>query len=372
MTELLPWIIVLLIIALAGGYALGRKAAVRASPAASMPPARRAAGPAATPAPIQGTRPAAAPAVAAAHSHAEAPAQAAAPAGAALPAAVLSRVATWGYQLQNLNLAKAAASPFDLLVIDYSKDGSDEAALKPAEIERLQRKPDGGRRIVIAYVSVGEAESYRFYWQRGWKRDKPAWLLGENPDWKENYAVCFWEPGWQALMCGGPEAYLDRIIAQGFDGIYLDKCDVTDDLREHFKSAARSRRDLDGDMVAFVERLSSYAKARRPGFLVIMQNAEVLLERPTLRAAIDAVAKEELLYGLDAPERPNSKGEIAESRDLLDLLKDDGKPVLMVEYLDSAPKIRSAIEEARRLGYILYVAPKDRELDRLNAAPAAV
>ena len=32
-----------------------------------------------------------------------------------------------------------------------------------------------------------------------------------------------------------------RLIELGFDGIYLDKCDVTDDLREHFKAAARSR-----------------------------------------------------------------------------------------------------------------------------------
>ena len=47
-------------------------------------------------------------------------------------------VRSWGYQLQDLDLVRAAASPFDLLVIDYTKDGSEATRLKPAEIERLK------------------------------------------------------------------------------------------------------------------------------------------------------------------------------------------------------------------------------------------
>lgn len=365
MSDLLPWVIVVIIIAMAAGYVLGHKAASRARPAASPPPAT----PARTPASpeVRPQTPAERPANVTPMPAPKSP-SIAADAGAS-PVALLKTISNWGYQLQDLKLPKAEASPFDLLVIDYARDGTDETALKPAEIERLKRKPDGSRRLVIAYLSIGEAESYRFYWQRDWKRTKPTWLLGENPDWEENYAVCFWDPGWQQLICGNPSAYLDRIIAQGFDGIYLDKCDVTDDLRHHFKAAAKSRTDLDGDMVAFVQRLSAYAKAKKPGFAIIMQNAETLLERPALRAAIDGVAKEELLFGLDAAERPNTKGEIAEVVDLLNLLKDDGKPVLVVEYLEAPAKIRDAIAATSKLDYVLYVAPKDRELDRLASGP---
>ncbi|MFM9942849.1 MAG: MJ1477/TM1410 family putative glycoside hydrolase [Hyphomicrobiaceae bacterium] len=360
MTDLLPWIIILIIVALAAGYVLGRKATTRAAPSTAAPNHPVAAG-------LQtvANRPTSQP-LAAKPAVAPASRPASSDAGAV---AALANVKSWGYQLQHLKLDKAAASPYDLLVIDYARDGSDDTALKPAELDRLKRKPDGSRRLVIAYLSIGEAESYRFYWQNTWKKQKPAWLLGENPEWEENYSVCFWDPGWQQLMCGNPQAYLDRIIAQGFDGIYLDKCDVTEDLKRHFKAAAKSRPDLDADMVAFVQRLSAYAKAKRPGFVIIMQNAEPLLERPALRAAVDAMGKEELLFGLDSPERPNTKGEIAYSRDLLDLMKDEGKPILMVEYLDNPAKIRAAAAEAKRLGYVLYVAPKDRELDRLTAAP---
>ncbi len=379
MTDVLPWIIVLLIIAIAGGYVLGRKAATRTVPSPHSPPATPGSQPVSTtsvasrsnvpsPRPVGGgvRGPEAPPASQSGAAHQSAGV------GASAAVASLADVRSWGYQLQHLDLQKAAVSPYDLLVIDYSKDGSNEGILTPTEIDRLKRKPDGGRRFVVAYLSIGEAESYRPYWQPGWKRNKPEWLLGENPEWEENYAVCFWEPGWQNLMCGSPDAYLDRILAQGFDGIYLDKCDVVDDLREHFKSTARSRKDLEGDMVAFVQRLSAYAKAKHPGFVVIMQNAEPLLERPALRAAIDAVGKEELLFGLDSPEKPNTKGEIAWSHDLMQLIAADGKPVFMVEYLDNPAKIREAATEAKKRGYILYVAPKDRELDKLAAAPPLV
>lgn len=279
--------------------------------------------------------------------------------------ALLSRAGSWGYQLQDLDLKRAQASPFDVLVVDYAKDGSDETALTPAEVQSLQRKPDGSRRLVLAYISIGEAESYRSYWRKEWKRQRPAWLLKENPDWEENYSVCFWDPDWQSLICGSADAYLDRILARGFDGIYLDKCDVTEDLKRHERKAAATRNDLDGDMVAFVQRLAAYARIKRPGFLVVMQNAEALLERPELRRTIDAVAKEELLYGVDGVEKANDRDEVAWSRERLDLMRRDGKPVLVVEYLNDRSKIAKAAEGIRKLGYVLYVSDKDRELDKL-------
>jgi cysteinyl-tRNA synthetase len=281
------------------------------------------------------------------------------------PRPTLSRVKSWGYQLQNLDIANAAKSPFDLLVIDYSKDGSDEEALKPAELARLQKKPDGSRRLVIAYLSIGEAESYRYYWDDRWKKAKPGWMLGENPEWKENYAVCFWEPEWQKLFCGSPDAYVDKILAAGFDGIYLDKCDVYEDMRRHYKKAAGSRPDLERDMVAFVERLSLYAKSKDPSFAVIMQNAEALLDDARLMKAIDGVAKEELVYGVDSPEKLNTREDFEWSHDQLAKAKAAGKLVLVVEYLNAKDKIRQADQLVEQAGFVLHVSPKNRELDTL-------
>lgn len=280
----------------------------------------------------------------------------------ATPAAVHS----WGYQLQHLDLRRAAESPFDLLVIDPSRDGSDDGTLSAAEVARLKTKPDGIRRLVIAYLSIGEAESYRGYWQTNWKKQKPAWLLAENPEWKENYAVCYWDPGWQSIMCGSTDARLDRILAAGFDGVYLDKCDVYEDMRHRRMPEAKARPALEADMIAFVRRISDHAKRTNPGFRVIMQNAEALLDDASLRSSLDGVAKEELVYGVDAPEKRNKADDIEWSRGQLDKMHRDGKLVLVVEYLNSQSKIDDAVRTIRPLGYVLYVSDKSRDLARLN------
>lgn len=285
---------------------------------------------------------------------------------ATAPARPLAAVASWGYQLQNLKIREAAASPFDLLVVDTTRDGDEATALTPADIARLRRKPDGTRRIVLAYLSIGEAESYRSYWRAEWKRTRPEWLLGENPDWPGNHAVCFWHRDWQALMLGSDDAALDRILAAGFDGVYLDKCDVYEDLREHFKQVAKTRPHLEADMVAFVARLSAYAKAKRPGFHVVMQNAEELVERKGLLDAIDGIAKEELLFGQDAPERRNGAEDVKDTTANLVRAQRAGKSVFCVEYLANPAKIAEARTFIEGQGFVCYIAAKDRELDRLG------
>ncbi len=282
----------------------------------------------------------------------------------------LAAAKSWGYQLQDIEVGKAAASPADVLVLDHARDGTEDTVLEPRDLERLKHKPDGTRRIVLACCSIGEAESYRFYWQKQWTRQQPGWLLGENPDGDENHAVRFWDPGWQRIIFGGPDAYVDRILAQGFDGLYLDTCDVSEDIREHFPKVARERPSLERDMVDFVSALATHARNSRPESLVVMQNAEPLLEQAALRRIIDGVAKEELLFGLDRTEEPNDRTHVDWSRKRLDLMKSEGKPVFVVEYLDSHARILDARRQIANLGYVLYVAPKDRELACLRD-PAA-
>ncbi len=281
------------------------------------------------------------------------------------PADALSRASSWGYQLQDLELARAGQAPFDLLVIDYSHDGSEEDAFTPQELARLKRghKPD---RLVYAYISVGEAESYRYYWQRGWKRSPPAWLVGENADWQENYTVRFWDRDWQRILFGTPDSYIGRIAAAGFDGIYLDRCDVHEEITAHHPNVSAERADIEADMVGFVTALSDWVRSAYPGFGIIMQNAEGLLTRAQVRAAIDAVAKEELLFGLDAPETRNRREDVMEARAALDLMRREGKAVFAVEYLDR-PELRlEAAGALRAMGYVPYMARKDRELATLE------
>lgn len=280
----------------------------------------------------------------------------------------LHDVKSWGMQLHRLDIDQAAASPFDLLVVDPG-EGARHPRLRRDDVARLQRKPDGGRRLVLAHCAIGEAESWRGYWNKDWKVHSPSWLIAENPEWERRFAVRFWEIGWHSIVFGSTTSMVDRIIACGFDGLYLDDANAIDELRHHFEPVVRSRPDLEGDMVALIRAVSAYAKAARPGTLVILQNADPLLTRAELRAAIDAAAKEELLYGLDGPERRNLDTDLAYGRGQFDLVRRDGKPVFAIEYLASPIKVRRAREMMAELGYTLAISRPDRELDTLDYGP---
>jgi len=109
---------------------------------------------------------------------------------------------------------------YDILIIDAFFD--DESILTSEEVSSLKVKANGGRRLVIAYMSIGEAEDYRYYWKDDWGVGNPGFIDDENPDWEGNYKVRYWEEGWQNVLFGGPDSYMDRILSSGFDGVYLD------------------------------------------------------------------------------------------------------------------------------------------------------
>jgi cysteinyl-tRNA synthetase len=115
------------------------------------------------------------------------------------------------------------ATNYDLVIMDLFHN---ETAYTQAEIQQLKTKKNGGRRLVICYLSIGEAEDYRYYWQTSWNAKKPEWLLRENPEWAGNYKVKYWAPEWQDIIFAGEQSYLQEILDAGFDGAYLDLIDA--------------------------------------------------------------------------------------------------------------------------------------------------
>jgi len=116
------------------------------------------------------------------------------------------------------------ATNYDLLLMDLFI--SDNISFTAAEINQLRNKDNGGKRMVICYISVGEAEQYRYYWQSSWRNHPPAWLDKENPAWAGNFKVKYWDSAWQNIIYGNDASYLKRIIDAGFDGAYLDIIDA--------------------------------------------------------------------------------------------------------------------------------------------------
>lgn len=294
----------------------------------------------------------------------------------------LAGAKNWGYQLQRFKAAQVPPE-IDMLVVDYATVGALNNQASPADVERLRRRPDGTRRIVLCYLSIGEAENYRPYWQQRWSAAAPAWLGPENPAWKGNFSVRYWHPDWQrlivdparltptfwdrvmAVIFARPLPYIDQIIDAGFDGIYLDRVDAYEKPLERHPPAK-------SDMVAFVEKIATYARSRRPGFLIVPQNGESLLADPRYRRAIDGVAKEDMLYGLGGDGVKNSPGDIEYTMTQLNRMKAEGRPVFVVEYLADDPERAAAAEALRKLGYIAVFAERGLALPPVipAAAPA--
>ncbi len=122
-------------------------------------------------------------------------------------------------------IASIRSTDYDLLIIDvFFNDG---AVFTADEIAQMRTKNNGGSRLILAYMSIGEAEDYRFYWDSEWKFEQPYWLVEENENWPGNYKVRYWEAAWQNIILG-PEktSYLSKIFEANFDGVYLDIIDA--------------------------------------------------------------------------------------------------------------------------------------------------
>lgn len=256
----------------------------------------------------------------------------------------LAKARTWHYQLDNINVDALTRVPADLLVIDYAKkDG--KVPLTREEVARIKSGPDGRERIVLAYLSVGEAEEYRFYWRPEWKTEAPDWLGEENCAWPQAHRVRYWLQGWKDINFAADDSYLKRIMDAGFDGVYLDRVDIYETF-EHDRPQART------EMIRYIQELAQTAWRRQPGFYIVPQNAEALLDSAEYRSAVDGIAKESLLNGLQATAIHNTAEQVEWSASRLEKLRQEGKPVFIVEYLLELRHMNTAAREARSYGFV--------------------
>ena len=118
---------------------------------------------------------------------------------------------------------------YDAFIIDAFFN---EQLLTQTQVNQLKTKANGGKRLVIAYMSIGEAEDYRYYWQSDWETGSPSFIKAVNPDWEGNYKVEYWNSDWQSVIYGNSDAYLDKLLSSGFDGAYLDIIDAFEYFEE--------------------------------------------------------------------------------------------------------------------------------------------
>ncbi len=313
----------------------------------------------------------------------------------------LRSVRHWGYRLQGagknrkshkLPIGELKLAPHDLLVIDFSKDGSNKGAFTHVQIEALKKRKTANS-VVVSYISIGEASDYRDHWQDDWTtytdRDQraagtptenaPAWLGAWNEDWPNSRKVRYWDEGWQNIIFNNEgTGWLDHIIKAGFDGAYLDIVDGYYHWGVEVAGNAgcregdpKSEREAAARMIDFISAMSRHARTFNPEFLIIPQNAPFIIDalededhprRDAYLEAISAIACEDIFFRGDKVENNPFKPD-SETIDILAAnFIDSGKPVLSVDYINESKKIAEFYSAAIEHGFLPYAAP-ERELN---------
>lgn len=215
-----------------------------------------------------------------------------------------------------------ALSTFDLAIIQPD-------TLSKEELARL--KASGT--LVVAYLSVGEAEPARPWYLDG--RVDPGWLLSKNENWG-SYLVDVNQKGWQQLMRELTGEFLDG----GFDGVFLDTVDTVDAYSE--------------TVPGMVDLIKGLREAYPQALLVQNRGFTVLDE---LTGTIDALMFESLTgsydFGNDTYVYADNSflaEELAELKKRTDLV------ILALDYADTPATAYRAVAAAKGYGFVPAVS----------------
>lgn len=204
--------------------------------------------------------------------------------------------------------------------------------------------------MLFAYLSIGEAESYRVYWK---EIQNEPWVLEENPYWKENYMVDMRSEKWHDLL-------LDRVIpeitAKGYRGLFLDTIDTASALYAGDPDKYSGILEAPGEIIRKIRK-------RYPDLMLIPNNGLDLFD--SFGSVVDAVFAEDL-YGM--PDFENGgyiRTDQADSDEKVSLLrairKKYGLPVFIVDYADENNRktVLNLIKMNKKNKFKPYIAEKE-------------
>ncbi|MBK9080694.1 MAG: endo alpha-1,4 polygalactosaminidase [Rhizobiales bacterium] len=216
------------------------------------------------------------------------------------------------YQGAAYSVAGLSQAPHELVIINPARTivtdaPGGETLWTSAEIAAIQA---GGRKA-IGYVNLSKINSFTGMWNAGWTDNglaggalassAPSWLGAVDPAYANTRFARYWESGWKDALF----ARVDVLIAQGFDGLFLD------DVLGYFNSqgpgsnalAAAQMRDLIIELGAYADgalRLARGAAYDVAQFKIIANGAVYILSdgasdaahADAYRAVVDAVLVE--------------------------------------------------------------------------------
>lgn len=264
--------------------------------------------------------------------------------------------ADWVLYTNGPNLDEIMNSNASLFIIDYSSDGTDKKAFTKTQIDNLRNSG----KTILAYLNVGAAENWRYYWK---KLDKGI-ILSPLQGWQGEYYVKYWYDSWISIV----KDYLGKIVNAGFDGVMFDWVNIymSQTLQIDTK---KSQRDLKYAMADTLRKVMSTYPNLKYAFV---NGDDLLVEFPDLIKYVRYVVVESVFFS-------NLKSKVGtqefENRiKTLTTLTQQNVIVLSVEYIDNgnpldkenASRIKDYIRMCKGYGFLYYIAKSNQKLDTIN------
>jgi len=259
-------------------------------------------------------------------------------------------------ELQGATYSSLSSTSFQVGIVD-----PDSSGLTTSELSTLE----ASGKTVLGYLSIGEAENFRSYWQASWNTSPPSWILGQDPNWAGDYYVNYSNTAWQAIVIN--EAV--TMAKEGYNGTMLDVTDAYSVAK--VASAMGGTAAAITSMENFIIAISEAAKAINPNFKIILNNPEEMLVTTPSNAAsatntaflshIDGVVAESTFFNGNSV-APWTAGNVQ----YLEHAVAAGKTVFDIEYPTSAANQQTAINQAIADGFVPFIA--DQALDNNIAA----
>jgi cysteinyl-tRNA synthetase len=204
------------------------------------------------------------------------------------------------------------------------------------EIETLKQ----AGHTVLAYVCIGEAESWRSYWG---KINYESWVLGPSARRNGSYFIRFYTAyTWSDVL----KNYISNLQNMGFQGVLLDPGLALDYYP-----------DKTEDMADLVTGLAKEVKSNDPHAYVVLLNAGQLLQYTDMSMQLDGFAEEGVWWDKNwlrtddqtSLERVNY---LVQARGL-------GITPLVMEFADNDAAIIETETLASGEGFIPFFPPKD-------------
>jgi len=258
-------------------------------------------------------------------------------------------------QMNGVNYSTLSSTSFQLGIVD-----PDTTGLTSSQLGTLE----SSGKTIIGYLSIGEAENFRSYWQPSWNTTPPSFLMAQDPNWPGDYNVKYWDPAWQQIVIN----QATTMAKAGYNGIMLDVVDAY--TVASVAAADGGIANARADMIKFVEAISAATKAINPNFKIIQNNALDLLttnpDDPTSAtntaylSHIDGLVAEDTFYNGNS-----TASWSAWNVQYLEHAVTAGKDVLAIDYPTSTTAQQSFISQAIADGFVPFAGTQD-----LNSIPA--